>query len=146
MQPMTEYQHVTADMSVYRDGTIKLHGPDGFDGMRKAGLLAAQILDHLGDQGAERSPHGAELQAPGVEPGHVQQGGGAANVAPDHPFKPGQPRLHAACRQGANLQLAAHELHLAHDGRHGVAELVRGMGQEVVSRAELGGKGRVLGL
>jgi methionyl aminopeptidase len=44
---MTEYQHVTADMSVYRDGTIKLHGPDGFEGMRKAGRLAAEILDAL---------------------------------------------------------------------------------------------------
>lgn len=44
---MVEYQHVTADMSVYRDGTIKLHGPEGFDGMRKAGRLAAEILDEL---------------------------------------------------------------------------------------------------
>jgi methionyl aminopeptidase len=44
---MTEYQHVTADMSVYRDGTIKLHGPEGFEGMRKAGRLAAEILDAL---------------------------------------------------------------------------------------------------
>jgi hypothetical protein len=31
-----------------RDGTIKLHGTEGFDGMRKAGRLAAEILDcHL---------------------------------------------------------------------------------------------------
>ncbi|HEU4649918.1 MAG TPA: type I methionyl aminopeptidase [Croceibacterium sp.] len=44
---MTEYQHVTADMSVYRDGTIKLHGPEGFAGMRRAGRLAAEILDAL---------------------------------------------------------------------------------------------------
>ena len=44
---MTQYQHVTADTSVYRDGTIKLHGPDGFEGMRKAGQLAAQILDEM---------------------------------------------------------------------------------------------------
>ncbi|HEY6815586.1 MAG TPA: type I methionyl aminopeptidase [Croceibacterium sp.] len=44
---MTEYQHVTADMSVYRDGSIKLHGPEGFEGMRKAGRLAAEILDAL---------------------------------------------------------------------------------------------------
>ena len=44
---MTQYQHVTADTSVYRDGTIKLHGPEGFGGMRKAGQLAAQILDEL---------------------------------------------------------------------------------------------------
>ncbi len=47
MAAMTEYQHVTADMSVYRDGTIKLHGPDGFEGMRKAGRLAAEILDAM---------------------------------------------------------------------------------------------------
>ena len=45
MRRMTEYQHVTADMSVYRDGTIKLHGPEAFEGMRKAGRLAAEILD-----------------------------------------------------------------------------------------------------
>ncbi len=44
---MTQYQHVTEDMSVYRDGTIKLHGPEGYEGMRKAGLLAAQILDEM---------------------------------------------------------------------------------------------------
>ncbi|WP_271077109.1 type I methionyl aminopeptidase [Aurantiacibacter sp. MUD61] len=44
---MTQYQHVTEDMSVYRDGTIKLHGPEGFEGMRKAGRLAAEILDEL---------------------------------------------------------------------------------------------------
>ena len=44
---MTEYQHVTADKAVYRDGTIKLHGPEGFEGMRKAGRLAAEILDAM---------------------------------------------------------------------------------------------------
>ena len=44
---MTEYQHITADSAVYRDGTIKLHGEDGFAGMRKAGALAASILDEL---------------------------------------------------------------------------------------------------
>jgi len=44
---MVEYQHVTDDMSVYRDGTIKIHGPEGFEGMRKAGRLAAEILDAL---------------------------------------------------------------------------------------------------
>ena len=44
---MTEYQHVTADMSVYRDGTIKLHGPEAFAGMRRAGRLAAEVLDML---------------------------------------------------------------------------------------------------
>jgi methionyl aminopeptidase len=30
-----------------RDGTIKLHGPVGYEGMRKAGRLAAEILDAL---------------------------------------------------------------------------------------------------
>ncbi|MBO9516494.1 MAG: type I methionyl aminopeptidase [Porphyrobacter sp.] len=44
---MIEYQHVTGDTAVYRDGTIKLHGPDGFEGMRKAGRLAAKILDEM---------------------------------------------------------------------------------------------------
>ncbi|GGD56995.1 type I methionyl aminopeptidase [Erythrobacter arachoides] len=44
---MTQYQHVTADTSVYRDGTIKLHGPEGFEGMRRAGQLAARILDEM---------------------------------------------------------------------------------------------------
>jgi len=46
---MTEYQHVLADEAVYRDGTIKLHGADGFAGMRKAGRLAAEILDAIAD-------------------------------------------------------------------------------------------------
>ena len=44
---MTEYQTITADSDVYRDGTIKLHGPEGFEGMRKAGRLAADILDQM---------------------------------------------------------------------------------------------------
>ncbi len=44
---MTQYQHVSGDTSVYRDGTIKLHGPEGFEGMRKAGQLAARILDEM---------------------------------------------------------------------------------------------------
>ncbi|GAA4051919.1 type I methionyl aminopeptidase [Parerythrobacter jejuensis] len=42
---MTEYQTITSEDDVQRDGTIKLHGPDGFEGMRKAGRLAAEILD-----------------------------------------------------------------------------------------------------
>jgi methionyl aminopeptidase len=44
---MTEY--VTADETDIqpRDGTIKLHGEVGFAGMRKAGRLAAEILDAL---------------------------------------------------------------------------------------------------
>ena len=44
---MTEYQTIEADSDVYRDGTIKLHGPEGFEGMRKAGRLAAEILDQM---------------------------------------------------------------------------------------------------
>ncbi|WP_435418337.1 type I methionyl aminopeptidase [Parerythrobacter aurantius] len=52
---MSEYQVITADDDVQRDGTIKLHGPEGFEGMRKAGRLAAEILDAT-----------AELVRPGV--------------------------------------------------------------------------------
>ncbi|MEE9273507.1 MAG: type I methionyl aminopeptidase [Robiginitomaculum sp.] len=38
--------YIEADSeSVARDGAIKLHGPDGFEGMRKAGRLAAECLD-----------------------------------------------------------------------------------------------------
>ena len=44
---MTEYQVIEGDETVYRDGTIKLHGTDGYEGMRKAGRLAAEILDEL---------------------------------------------------------------------------------------------------
>ena len=44
---MTEYQTVTAEETVQRDGTIKLHGPEGFAGMRAAGQLAAKILDEI---------------------------------------------------------------------------------------------------
>ncbi|WEK48053.1 MAG: type I methionyl aminopeptidase [Candidatus Andeanibacterium colombiense] len=46
---MTEYQTITGNEAVLRDGTIKLHGPAGFEGMRKAGRLAADILDALYD-------------------------------------------------------------------------------------------------
>ena len=45
---MTEYQIVEpGSETVLRDGTIKLHGPEGFEGMRKAGRLAASILDEI---------------------------------------------------------------------------------------------------
>jgi methionyl aminopeptidase len=44
---MTDYQTVTDETLHTRSGAIKLHGPEGFSGMRKAGLLAAQILDAL---------------------------------------------------------------------------------------------------
>jgi len=46
---MTEYQLIDSDETVYRDGTIKLHTEAGFDGMRKAGHLAATILDEVAD-------------------------------------------------------------------------------------------------
>ncbi len=46
---MIEYQQIDGGQTVYRDGTIKLHGPEGFAGMRKAGRLAAEILDALGE-------------------------------------------------------------------------------------------------
>ena len=45
---MTEYVSVAADdRAESRSGSIKLHGPDGFAGMRAAGQLAATILDAL---------------------------------------------------------------------------------------------------
>lgn len=46
---MTTYQQLAAGESPHRDGSIKLHGPDGFEGMRKAGRLAAEILDAVAD-------------------------------------------------------------------------------------------------
>ncbi len=44
---MNQYQVVADTETVLRDGTIKLHGPAAFEGMRKAGRLAAEILDEL---------------------------------------------------------------------------------------------------
>jgi methionyl aminopeptidase len=45
---MNQYATVTADEAYHaRDGVIKLHGADGFTGMRAAGRLAAEILDEL---------------------------------------------------------------------------------------------------
>ena len=46
---MTEYQTITGTETVLRDGTIKLHDEAGFEGMRKAGRLAAEILDAMVD-------------------------------------------------------------------------------------------------
>ncbi|MFL0357339.1 type I methionyl aminopeptidase [Erythrobacter sp. GH1-10] len=46
---MTEYQLIEGTETVYRDGTIKLHTPEGYEGMRKAGRLAATILDEVAD-------------------------------------------------------------------------------------------------
>jgi len=45
---MTEYIQVDPqDRTEPRSHVIKLHGPEGFEGMRKAGRLAASILDAL---------------------------------------------------------------------------------------------------
>jgi len=55
---MTEYQTIDGSETVHRDGTIKLHGPEGFAGMRAAGQLAAKILDEI-----------APLVVPGVSTG-----------------------------------------------------------------------------
>ncbi|MBU2032445.1 MAG: type I methionyl aminopeptidase [Alphaproteobacteria bacterium] len=44
---MTEYQTIDGSETVLRDGTIKLHGEEGFAGMRRAGQLAAFILDEI---------------------------------------------------------------------------------------------------
>ena len=45
---MTQYQTIAAGETVTRTGAIKLYGPEGFEGMRAAGRLAAEILDELG--------------------------------------------------------------------------------------------------
>jgi methionyl aminopeptidase len=44
---MNQYQTVDGSERVLRDGTIKLHGAEAFAGMRKAGRLAAEILDAI---------------------------------------------------------------------------------------------------
>lgn len=45
---MTQYISVAADDRVEaRNGVIKLHGPEAFEGMRRAGRLAAEVLDIL---------------------------------------------------------------------------------------------------
>ena len=44
---MNQYQVIEPGETGVRDGTIKLHGPDGFEGMRAAGRLAATILDEI---------------------------------------------------------------------------------------------------
>ena len=60
MVAMNEYQVIEGEGAVYRDGTIKLHGPEGFEGMRRAGRLAAEILDAL-----------TEVVEPGVTTEHI---------------------------------------------------------------------------
>ena len=44
---MTEYMTMTADAPISRSSAIKLYDAAGFEGMRKAGRLAAEILDAL---------------------------------------------------------------------------------------------------
>ncbi|NIJ16196.1 type I methionyl aminopeptidase [Sphingobium vermicomposti] len=44
---MTDYMTMTADAPISRSTAIKLYDEAGFDGMRKAGRLAAEILDAL---------------------------------------------------------------------------------------------------
>ncbi|WP_022683964.1 type I methionyl aminopeptidase [Sphingobium bisphenolivorans] len=44
---MTEYMTMTADAPISRSTAIKLYDASGFEGMRKAGRLAAEILDAL---------------------------------------------------------------------------------------------------
>lgn len=60
MGVMNLYQTVSDTETVLRDGTIKLHGPAAFEGMRKAGRLAAEILDAMVD-----------LVRPGVTTGEI---------------------------------------------------------------------------
>ena len=58
---MTQYITVAADdRAEAKNGIIKLHGPEGFAGMRAAGRLAAEILDAL-------APH----VVPGVTTQHL---------------------------------------------------------------------------
>lgn len=47
MDVMDTYVTASSQARASRDGTIKLHGPEGFDGMRAAGKLAAEVLDGL---------------------------------------------------------------------------------------------------
>lgn len=44
---MTDYMTMTADAPISRSAAIKLYDADAFDGMRKAGRLAAEVLDAL---------------------------------------------------------------------------------------------------
>jgi methionyl aminopeptidase len=44
---MTKYVDAAEAADEGRTGAIRLHGPEGFEGMRRAGRLAAEILDEL---------------------------------------------------------------------------------------------------
>jgi len=57
---MTQYQTISSTETGLRDGTIKLHDAAAFDGMRRAGRLAAEILDAL-----------APMVQPGVTTGQI---------------------------------------------------------------------------
>jgi methionyl aminopeptidase len=59
---MTQYQTLADGETVLRDGTIKLHGPAAFEGMRRAGKLAAEILDAL-----------VPIVQPGVTTGRIDE-------------------------------------------------------------------------
>ena len=63
MDRMTEYITVAPNDRIEgRNGVIKLHGPEAFEGMRRAGRLAAEILDEL-------APH----VVPGVTTGELDR-------------------------------------------------------------------------
>ena len=47
MARMTNYITMTDSDAAERTGAIKLYGPEGFAGMRRAGRLAAEVLDDL---------------------------------------------------------------------------------------------------
>ncbi len=58
---MNKYIQVSPEeATISRDGTIKLHGPAAFEGMRRAGRLAAEILDEL-----------TQLVKPGITTGEI---------------------------------------------------------------------------
>ncbi|HYE28235.1 MAG TPA: type I methionyl aminopeptidase [Allosphingosinicella sp.] len=44
---MTQYQAISGTEVIGRSGAIKLHGPEAFEGMRRAGRAAAEVLDAL---------------------------------------------------------------------------------------------------
>ena len=44
---MTEYQAISGTEVIGRSGAIKLHGPEAFEGMRRVGRAAAEVLDTL---------------------------------------------------------------------------------------------------
>ncbi len=67
---MTQYQTIADNETVLRDGTIKLHGPGGFAGMRAAGRLAADILDAM-----------VPLVRPGVSTGELDDAVRAMTLA-----------------------------------------------------------------